>query len=75
MLCGHLDNILFNEKSKEQNSGIVCYQFSKKGAYKYVNNIVLYIHRPTKGMVNQKLIKMVTLRRGSELSGRNRYGI
>lgn len=37
MLCGHLDNILFNEKSRKQNSGIVCYQFSKKGAYKYVN--------------------------------------
>lgn len=37
MLCGHLENILFNEKSKEQDSGVVCYQFSKKGAYKYVN--------------------------------------
>lgn len=37
MLCGHFENILLNDKNKEQNSGIVGYDFSNEGAYTNVN--------------------------------------
>lgn len=48
--------------------------FKENGSVSIYTYIVVYIHRPTKGMINQKLIKMVTLKRGREWGGRNRDG-
>lgn len=74
MLCGHFENILLNDKSKGQNSGIVGYDFSNKGAYKYVNMYCCVYTQTYQRNGKPETNNNVTLRRGRGLGARNSYG-